>query len=69
MEENESAGTNRAKLYSYFDGYRGETFQCPCCSWAGGFDQIEREQSRDLFDGSRPQCGKMLMVVSFPPVC
>jgi hypothetical protein len=66
MEENESAGNKRAKVYAYFDGYRGETFQCPCCSWTGGFEQVEREQYRDLLDGSCPQCGKMLIVVSFP---
>lgn len=66
MEENESAGTNRAKWYSYFDGYRSETFHCPRCSWTGGFEQLEQEQYRDLFDGSCPQCGKMLIIVSFP---
>jgi hypothetical protein len=66
MEGNGSAGTNRAKVYAYFDGYRSETFQCPCCSWTGGFEQLERDQHRDLFDGSCPQCGRMLIVVSFP---
>lgn len=66
MEENESAGTNKARLYSYFDGYRDETFRCPRCSWTGGFKQLEQEQYRDLFDGSCPQCGKMLIIVSFP---
>jgi len=66
MEENESAGPSKARFHSYFDGYRGETFRCPFCSWTGGFDQLEREQYRDLFDGSCPQCGKMLLVVFFP---
>jgi hypothetical protein len=66
MEQNEADGTSRARLYRYFDGYRSETFHCPSCSWAGGFEQLEQEQYRDLFDGSCPQCEKMLMIVSYP---
>lgn len=66
MEQNESAGSGKARIYSYFDGYRNDTFHCPSCSWTGGFEQLDQEQYHDLFDGSCPQCGKMLIVVSFP---
>ena len=58
--------TDHGKLYCYFDNYRSETFTCPVCGWSGGFGQLEQEQYRDLFDGSCPQCEKMLIVVSFP---
>ncbi len=66
MARKESAGTGGARLYSYFDGYRNERFNCPACAWTGGFEQLDQEQYRDLFDGSCPKCGKMLMIVSFP---
>jgi hypothetical protein len=58
--------TEKAKLYSYFDGYRDEIFECPVCAWSGGFEQLSRETYRDLFDGSCPQCDKMLIIVFFP---
>jgi len=58
--------TDHGKLYCYFDNYRCETFTCPVCGWFGGFGQLEQEQYRDLFDGSCPECEKMLIVVSFP---
>jgi hypothetical protein len=55
-----------AKQYHYFDNYSDETFKCPVCAWSGGFEQLSRETYRDLFDGSCPQCDKMLIIVSFP---
>ncbi len=66
MNRKESAGPGGARKYSYFDGYRKETFNCTVCAWAGSFEQLDQEQYRNLFDGSCPECGKMLIIVSFP---
>lgn len=55
-----------SKIYSYFENYRSETFRCQRCQWSGGFEKLDREYYRDLFDGSCPRCNQMLIIVEYP---
>ena len=47
----------------YFDDDRGRTFVCGC-GWSGDHDELSVEEWADVLEGSCPQCGTTLAVVS-----
>jgi predicted RNA-binding Zn-ribbon protein involved in translation (DUF1610 family) len=55
-------------IFRYYDEtWQTREFQCPECNWSGRpKEDIHNEFFRDLMHFKCPECGKILVIVSYP---